>query len=50
MVTFETWLIAGVELGFCSQPCCALHGGVPRTEEEEASCIFAVRLTPEHAR
>ncbi len=51
MITFEDWLTMGIGLGFCSEPVCETHDGVPMTEEEQEAfeegldpCIPAVRL------
>jgi hypothetical protein len=29
------WVELGVELGYCSEPVCATHDGVPGTPEED---------------
>ena len=50
-VTFQEWLEMGIKLGYCSQPVCNTHDGLPSTEEEDAMweegldpCVPAVRL------
>jgi hypothetical protein len=51
VITFEDWLTTGIAAGYCSEPVCDTHDGVPLTEEErdrfedgEDPCIPAVRL------
>jgi hypothetical protein len=53
-ITFEEWLELGVGFGFCSEPVCDTHDGLPLTEEEKQAwedggdpCIPAVRLLGE---
>jgi hypothetical protein len=48
---FWRWLDEGIEAGFCSQPVCNTHDGLPSTEEEDRDwedggdpCVPAVRL------
>jgi hypothetical protein len=50
-MTFQEWLQMGIQEGYCSQPVCATHDGLPSTEEEDAQweegadpCVPAVRL------
>jgi hypothetical protein len=50
-MSFEEWLVFGVEEGYCSQPVCCTHDGLPSTEEEDVMwedggdpCVPAVRL------
>lgn len=50
-LTQDDWLQLGVKKGWCSEPVCATHAGLPSTEEEMASwdaggdpCEYAVRL------
>ena len=45
------WLRLGIERGYCSEPVCHTHDGLPYTEEEETEwevgfdpCLHAVRL------
>jgi hypothetical protein len=53
-LTFHEWLDMGMRLGYCSEPVCNTHDGLPSTEQEDAMwedgqdpCIPAVRLMPE---
>jgi len=48
---FREWLRVGVERGWCSEPVCATHDGLPRTDAEDQAwedgwdpCEHAVRL------
>jgi hypothetical protein len=50
-MSLEQWLAYGVEHGFCSEPVCATHNGLPSNEEEDEMweagddpCVPAVRL------
>ena len=50
-ITFEDWLTMGIGFGYCSEPVCDTHDGLPMTPEEEERfeegydpCIPAVRL------
>ena len=50
-ITFEDWLTMGVGFGYCSEPVCDTHDGLPMTPEEQDQfedgydpCIPAVRL------
>jgi hypothetical protein len=50
-VTFQEWIETGVKLGYCSEPVCNTHDGLPSTDEEDAMwedgqdpCMPAVRL------
>lgn len=45
------WLALGVRRGFCTEPVCSTHAGLPSTDEEDADweagldpCVPAVRL------
>jgi hypothetical protein len=49
--TFQAWLEMGISYGFCSEPVCDTHDGVPLTPEERNEfeegydpCIPSVRL------
>ena len=51
MMNFEEWLTAGIKYGYCSEPVCNTHDGLPSTPEEEEEweqgldpCVPAVRL------
>jgi hypothetical protein len=53
-ITFEDWLTLGIGYGYCSQPVCATHDGMPSTPEEDRAwedgydpCVPAVRLLNE---
>lgn len=48
---FDEWLAHGVSRGWVSKPVCAMHDGLPTTEDEEAEldegydpCMAALRL------
>ena len=50
-MTFEEWLVYGVENKFCSPQVCDTHDGAPMTETEEKiwdeghdPCVLIVRL------
>jgi hypothetical protein len=50
-ISFEEWMSLGVGFGYCTEPVCSTHDGIPTTEEEQAQfedgydpCIPAVRL------
>ena len=50
-VTFEDWLTMGIGFGYCSEPVCDTHDGLPMTPAEQNEfedgydpCIPAVRL------
>jgi hypothetical protein len=50
-MTFEEWLEAGMEAGFCSEPVCDTHDELPMSKEEHDQfedgydpCIPVVRL------
>ena len=50
-MTFLEWLEVGITSGFCAEPECDTHGGVPLTEEERQEfedggdpCITVTRL------
>lgn len=50
-MTFEEWLMTGISSGFCSEPVCDTHDGIPMNEGEQNAfedgwdpCIPAVRL------
>lgn len=50
----EEWWRLGVESGWCSEPVCDTHDGMPVTDEERERfeegadpCVPAVRLYPE---
>lgn len=50
-MTQDEWIDLGVEQGWCSQPVCATHDGVPNTFDEDAEwdeggdpCQHVVRL------
>jgi hypothetical protein len=54
MITFEDWLTMGIGFGYCSEPVCETHDGLPMTKEEIVRfeegfdpCIPAVRLLVE---
>ena len=56
-ITFEEWLELGIGFGFCSEPVCDTHDGVPMNKEETAAfeegldpCIPVVRLLGEAPR
>ena len=47
----DEWFGYGVEMGYCSEPVCTTHEGLPTTEEEDAEweegfdpCSVGVRL------
>lgn len=51
LLTAEEWLTQGVLLGYCSEPVCNTHDGLPSTPEEDEQweegldpCVPAVRL------
>ena len=51
MITFEDWLTMGIGFGYCSEPVCDTHDGLPMTPAEQNEfedgydpCIPAVRL------
>jgi len=51
MLTFEDWVTTGIENGWCSEPVCETHEGLPLTPGEETffdlgndPCVFAVRI------
>ena len=51
MITFEEWLQTGIAAGYCSEPVCDTHDGIPMTIAEREQfedgydpCIPAVRL------
>lgn len=51
---FEAWLRIGVKHGWCSEPTCATHDGVPSTEAEMEEidegydpCQHVLRLWPQ---
>jgi hypothetical protein len=53
-VTFQEWLEIGMDLGYCSEPVCNTHDGLPSTPEEDEMwedggdpCVPAVRLYPD---
>jgi hypothetical protein len=48
---FETWILEGIDKGWCSDAVCDTHEGLPWTDEEMAEheegydfCIPAVRV------
>lgn len=48
---FNAWLQQGIERGWCSEPACETHDGLPWTDEEIEAwddgwdpCLPAVRL------
>jgi hypothetical protein len=50
---FAEWISVGIERGWCSEPVCATHDGIPRTEAEGLAwddgwdpCENVVRLWP----
>lgn len=49
-MTLDEWLKYGKERGWCSDPVCDTHEGLPMSEPEKAVwdvddfCIYAVRL------
>jgi hypothetical protein len=51
---FQDWLEHGVEMGWVGPAVCAIHDGLPTTQEEddeyEDRCVFVVRLydSPDH--
>jgi len=52
-VDFQDWLELGIQNGYCSEPVCNTHDGLPSTEEEDQEweegydpCVPAVRLLP----
>ena len=52
-VDFAEWISVGIERGWCSEPVCATHDGIPRTEAEGLAwddgwdpCENVVRLWP----
>lgn len=54
MITFEDWLMMGIDQGFCSEPVCDTHDGAPMSPEEQQAfedgfdpCIPIVRLKNE---
>ena len=51
MSTYEEWLQTGIDAGYCSEPVCDTHDGLPLSKEEQDAfedgydpCIPAVRL------
>jgi hypothetical protein len=50
-VTFGEWLRLGIEQGYCSEPVCVTHDGLPSVPGEDEAwesgddpCLPAVRL------
>jgi hypothetical protein len=50
-LTFQEWIVMGIDMGYCSEPVCVTHDGLPSTPEEDAEwenggdpCVPAVRL------
>lgn len=33
---FLIWMLSGIQRGWVSAPCCAVHDGIPGTPEEDA--------------
>lgn len=53
-MTFEEWLETGIAAGYCSEPVCDTHDGVPMSiiereqfEDGYDPCIAVVRLMTE---
>lgn len=49
-LSYYDWLEAGLRNGFISPPVCAIHDGLPTTEEEDTEfdkghdpCVFVIR-------
>jgi hypothetical protein len=44
----EQWMMHGYQQGWCGPPVCAIHDGVPMSQEEEESldepCVHIIRL------
>lgn len=50
-MTFDEWIEAGLEQGFCGPPVCHTHDGLPMSNQEDDSwndgkdpCIHIIRL------
>jgi hypothetical protein len=49
-MTYEEWIAAGLEAGFCGPAVCSTHDGVPTTQAEDEEfeegdpCVHIVRL------
>jgi hypothetical protein len=52
-MTFDEWITAGINNGWCGPPCCVPHDGIGTTETEDTEyddggdpCYHAIRLYP----
>jgi hypothetical protein len=50
-MSFDEWIVIGMNSGWCSPPLCETHDGVPQTKAEEEQweeggdpCIHVIRL------